>query len=461
MILQKVSILLTCFRQCQYFYHKNLSSFTNIQGDRLMKTGRQKQREQYVRKILAKAIKAFSQGFFSQSWELLSVLEAHWPSHKDLKKIHKVLNLLVLGEFFGYHNLCQLLEAYHLSPHHLYRLWKTCTDEQLLTFVDGFCWLAFQQRLLDLCHKSDATWSRMNVTLVIDSSIYKQILSLGDEIPEFDKFFSGQYHATVYGFRLTLIGMVIGGRFYPIQFVISSKDHAELDIAKTLLAHVKQKLDILATSSQITFPNLFLSVDSGFCHLDLFEAEDEITVISVPKKSWVFEIDGQKMNLKKHIDRFLEEERTSDSPVFPLRKRAVGNTLGEVVLLFFRYNTSHKVSVIVTDQRDIFAKTLRRRWFQRTYIEQFFRFSKHTLNIQSTKSTNASEFDRNVSLNFLKVLVCQTFTAFCREQFPALQHWSFEKIRRHAIYDHVDQAFLENILLDYDNLFHSIDELTA
>ena len=322
-------------------------------------------------------------------------------------------------------------------------------------------WMAFQGRLLEVGQKSEATWSRMNVTLVIDSSIYKQILSRGDDIPEFDKFFSGQYHATVYGFRLTLIGLVIGTQFYPIQFSISSKEQTELTVAKTLLADVKRSLEFLTTSRSITFPNLFLSVDNGFCSPELFEADEEITVISVPKKSWGFDIDGQNMNLKQHIERVLEDERTSQTPVFPLRKRAVGKTLGEVVLLFFRLNTSPKISVIVTDQLEIFAKTLRRRWFQRTYIEQFFRCSKHTLNIQSTKSTTASEFDRKISLNFLKVLVCQTFTTCCRDHFVLLHAWSFEKIRTHAIYDQVDQTFLEELLLTYDNLFHSANTLTA
>jgi hypothetical protein len=48
-------------------------------------------------------------------------------------------------------------------------------------------------------------------------------LSRGDDIPEFDKFFSGQYHTTVYGFRLTLIGLVIGTHFSPIQFFFPQK----------------------------------------------------------------------------------------------------------------------------------------------------------------------------------------------------------------------------------------------
>lgn len=426
-----------------------------------MKTGRQQQREHHVRKTIAHAITAFSHGFFSKSWELLSALEAHVLAEKDLARIHKVLNLLVLGEFFGYHNLCQILDAYHLSPHHLYRLWKTCTNEQLITFVNGFFWLEFQTRFLGLCQTSDATWSRMNVTLVIDSSIYKQILSCGSEIPEFDKFFSGQYHAPVYGFRLTLIGMVIGRQFYPIQCAISSKAHKELDVAKTLLADVKQKVDLLTDTHQLTVPTLYLSVDNGFCDRELFQADNEVTVISVPKKSWIFEIDGQTMSLQRHIDRFLEDERTRQTSVFPLRKRAVGKTLGDVVLLFFRFNTSPKVTVIVTDHLDMFAKTLRRRWFQRTSIEQFFRFSKHILNIPANKSTNAAEFDRKVSVNFLKVLVCQTFTAFCRHHAQLCRTWSFEKIRRHAIYDQVDQTWLEQILFDYDDLFHSMNAITA
>ena len=75
-----------------------------------MKTRHQHQHEQHVRKTLAKAINAFSKGFFSHRWELLSVVEEHFPSDKDLTKIHKVLNLLVIGELFGYHNLCQMLE---------------------------------------------------------------------------------------------------------------------------------------------------------------------------------------------------------------------------------------------------------------------------------------------------------------------------------------------------------------
>ncbi len=110
----------------------------------------------------------------------------------------------------------------------------------------------------------------------------------------------------------------------------------------------------------------------------------------------------------------------------------------------------------MTTKVELTGKTIRKRWFQRTYIEQFFRFSKHTLNIQKTKSTNVEEFDQNVSINFMKVFVCQMFKLYCRKQSKMCQKWSFEKIQKHLIYDRVEQTFLENILSNYDNLLQEV-----
>ncbi|TAF31269.1 MAG: hypothetical protein EAZ67_13125 [Cytophagales bacterium] len=39
-------------------------------------------------------------------------------------------------------------------------------------------------------------------------------------------------------------------------------------------------------------------------------------------------------------------------------------------MLAFRLNGSNKVSVIYSTSQTIFAKTLRRHWFQRTYIDR-------------------------------------------------------------------------------------------
>ena len=62
-------------------------------------------------------------------------------------------------------------------------------------------------------------------------------------------------------------------------------------------------------------------------------------------------------------------------------------------MLFFRLNGSKKVSVIYSISKHIFAKTLRRHWFQRTYIEQFFKMLKHVLQIQEARTKDKKGFE--------------------------------------------------------------------
>ncbi|MDZ7898964.1 MAG: hypothetical protein U5N85_13200 [Arcicella sp.] len=65
----------------------------------------------------------------------------------------------------------------------------------------------------------------------------------------------------------------------------------------------------------------------------------------------------------------------------------------EVTFLAFRLNGSKKVSIIFSPDKNIFSKTLRRHWFQRTYIEQFFKLLKHVLLIQEARVTNKEDFE--------------------------------------------------------------------
>ena len=125
---------------------------------------------------------------------MLSKLDSLELSERELIKMHKVLNLFVLGEFFGYHNLLQLLENYEIKSHNLYNIWRKFSAAEIIAITELFFWVNFRAKMVELCQKSDSTWSRMNVTSIIDSSIYKQILNNGENIEEYDKFFSGQYH---------------------------------------------------------------------------------------------------------------------------------------------------------------------------------------------------------------------------------------------------------------------------
>ena len=86
-----------------------------------------------------------------------------------------------------------------------------------------------------------------------------------------------------------------------------------------------------------------------------------------------------------------------------------------MTFLFFRLKGSTKVSIIFSSNLAIKAKTLRRKWFQRTRIEQFFRRVKHTLKIQESTADTSATFFKKVALFFLKAVFVIKFQQFCRK----------------------------------------------
>ncbi len=422
-------------------------------------------KSQSVHKVLHKAVKKLSKGHFDESWSMLNSLESLTLSDKQQQNLHKVLNLLLISELFDLHNPGQIAAFFGTCSKKLYRICRKFSHQQIMDTVSEIFWVSFRHRMVELCQKSEATWSRSQVTLVVDSSIYKHFISNPNaETAEIrGKFFSGQCHSIVCGFRVTMIGVVIDQIFYPINFYVSSKKHKELTVANILVKRVGKKIDVLREQDKIDFPNLFMSADNGFCYASFLEANKAIGVdpISVPKKNWIFEIDGRKTNLATYIKKLETNEFAGEINTFPYRKKAFRKGFGDVVLLFFRLEKGTKINVIMTTQLDIKAKTLRRRWFQRTYIEQFFRFSKHTLKIQETKAKNVNEFVRKVALNFLKVMVCQIFTQICRKKYRLLKNWSFHKIRSHIKYHMIYPELLENIVTNYDGFLQSKNYVTC
>jgi len=91
------------------------------------------------------------------------------------------------------------------------------------------------------------------------------------------------------------------------------------------------------------------------------------------------------------------------------------------------------------------AKTVRRRFFQRVKIEQFFRFVKHTLKIQQSTSKDFTGFLKKVALFFLKAVLCQSFQKKYRKMRGANKKMGFERIRRSIIYN-VDKKPLEQLV---------------
>ena len=60
----------------------------------------------------------------------------------------------------------------------------------------------------------------------------------------------------------------------------------------------------------------------------------------------------------------------------------------------------------------LFAKTLRRHWFQRTYIEQFFILLKHTLQVSQVTTGAKNDFVLKIFRFFFIALHAQKLVVF-------------------------------------------------
>jgi hypothetical protein len=204
---------------------------------------------------------------------------------------------------------------------------------------------------------------------------------------------------------------------------------------------------------------LYISGDSGFTYDKLMEycEQKNIGFIGVPKKSHIFTFKKVSMNLKSYIENeFIpqeqayqeEQKRTGkEEKPFLLRVRCYYKSQKrEVVLLFFRLKDSNRVTVIFCSDLSVMKKTLRRRFFQRTKIELFFRFLKDTLKIQKSKSERYGDFVKKLSLCIIKAIFCLKLQKFFRKKHRTFKGWSYYKIRQQIIYQEVDKNILKDLI---------------
>jgi len=408
---------------------------------------------------LKKAFKLFLKNRLAEGLDIIDHLSSLNLGPKDKAKLKKVLEILLLGELLGLHTMSSILSTFHITSNNLQKLWQGFDYQKITLLANQISRTNFTNKIVELSKKSESSWSRAEVTTVIDDSIFKQWLKNMPIGGEFAKFFSGQTHSTVYGFRITLLGVSIGDEFYPLYFYLSSKKEKTKEVALKLLKKLRRLLKEIADSEGISYPNLFLSVDSGFTDKDLITYCERtgIVFIGVPRKNCKFIIGRYDLNLKNQIEKLYikkevahnktYEKKDLPTPPFLLRKKANFKWLGkEVILIFFRLKNSKRVTVIFTTNLVVKAKTLRRRFFQRTKIEIFFRILKDTLKIQTSKSVDVASFLKKLSLFIIKAMVCQGFTKFCQRNFKTFYKWAFTKLRHHLIYQQIGLEDLEKLV---------------
>ena len=153
-----------------------------------------------------------------------------------------------IGELCGLHTLSSILSALGIKSNQYHKLWKGCTLTQTKELLDNYCEKELSERLVELAKKSSSSWSRSEVTIVIDDSIFKQWLKNEPIGNYFAKYYSGQTHCTVYGFRVTALGIAIGKDFYPLHYYISPRFLNTKKVALDLLKKAYGLLEQLAAT---------------------------------------------------------------------------------------------------------------------------------------------------------------------------------------------------------------------
>jgi len=316
--------------------------------------------------------------------ELTNKFSEESLGHKEKQQLKKFMLLFFLGHLMDLPTLHSILEAHDIRSNSVSKqfkqLYKKLTINKLLLIFESVFESQIYEQLKELSEKDSSCWSRELVTVVLDDSVFKQWLSsfqFGQNYEGcYGKFFSGQTRSSVYGFKNACLGVVIDGVYYPMY--------------NELVKKIKK-----ADNNGIAAP-----IEAAQNLINRFSQ----WYISVPKKSHLFEINGQKINLKNWTEQeylkaeqeYLEQQAKlpkEEQKPFTFRFKAFYCCKNmDLTLLAFRLNGSKKVSIIYCTSKTIFAKTLRRHWFQRTYIEQFFKILKHMLHIQESRTRNKDEF---------------------------------------------------------------------
>jgi len=368
-------------------------------------------------------------------------------------KVAKVLMLCILGPLFGHHTLKSILSAYGVTSTNMYTIYNYLSYKDLNQISARIFSHFATEQLIVLGKQSNSSWSRACPTFVIDASIYKQFLE--DKNCElFDIFFSGQTGKPEYGFKISLGGIAIHDTFYPLIFTISPKHVTDAEMASSMLLQMKSIVDQIATEHQLVYGTWYLSVDSGYSDNALLDTANStgITPICVPKTSHIFKYENKSSNLKKLIDneylpKEAEHKKSQPNDAYTLRINVFYKALNkELILLIFRYQDSKKVSVIYSTDLSITSVTLRHHWFQRTYIEQFFRFSKHTLKAAQSTADNVDDFVKKICLNFMKTIFYLNLRNHCRKMYHYFKNWTFGKISSYAITKQVGFEWIEQLL---------------
>lgn len=408
--------------------------------------------------------------------ELQKRIDTKDCTKKQLSTLRKFMELFLVGQLVGLPTLNAILTRYEIISNNHQKKYKSIhknLSNKILRKIFEFVFENYlSMELQEMLKKDESIWSKKLVTVIIDDSVFRQWLGSLKSIKSFDgcfdKFFSGQFKTAVYGQKVVTIGLSINGTFHPLYFELAKRSKksgaTKEEIATGAAVKLVKKWGQFLEKYNLTKlleKELHFSCDNGYSDLELEQTckANGLIYISVPKKSHIILIDNEKHKISNYIEEHylvaeqehLEKQKhlsKDEKTPFTMRVRAEYQAFDnkEVVLLFFRLDGSKNVSCIYSTKISIFAKTLRHHWFQRTYIEQFFKLLKHTLQIAQVITGSRTDFELKIFRFFFIALHAQKLVAFFRKRQPKYRHVGFQVIQRQLVCDKFFFDLLQKLL---------------
>lgn len=433
----------------------------------------QSSKKKLVKKNLKFAIKQFLQGHFETGLDKLNELSPDLLDKKDFVLFKKVSHIYLFGQLLDLPTLHSILTYYGIKSNslriNLNALNTALSHSKVIQIYETIFQNNARQSLEELLSKDSSILSKKSVTIVIDDSIFKQWLKdLISEDPYYGCFFSGQFHSKQYGFKVCCLGVSIDEVFHPLFLDFVPKKVSDEKGKNTALTAEDVAIKLIKKWSAFyqtlkkpsDSPSFYLSCDSGYSSIKISKVckENGLIYISVPKKSHLFIIGKVKKKLSDFVIEFEEKEKiyfqnckneNTEPDTYTWRVEATYCSQDtSVILLFFRLNGSDKISIVYTTHINILKKTLRRHWFDRTYIEQFFKLLKHSMKIQNSTIRSKEGFE-NKLFQFMSIaFYLQTFVRFIRKKidFEVKQKIGLEGIKRQPLLKECMDELLQQVL---------------
>lgn len=344
-----------------------------------------------------------------------------------------------------------LLSSVGISPCRSNKKWQKLSYKLIWSWLEECIREEFKADFKELLEKSDSSWSRQNITVIGDESVFRQWLcgESKENDEHYQRAYSGQFDKVVWGYKMSVWGVMMNNRFYPLVIKCLKSVETCCSVAEKCVDELADFLNEI--SEGYNKPAIFSSTDSGFNNVLLLKKMEErgFVPICVPKDTHRINYDNKSLNIrelkgifekkeKKYLDKNPEEECFSwrIRATYQMHKR-------EVVFIIFRLKGSKKVSVVFCFDIHAQEKTIRRHWFARTSIEQFFRIMKTTLRIQESVSSGYEKFIKKFSMTCLKACFILQIRNRVRKKIKGMKNTTWATIRRQLAYD-LGVGWLEN-----------------